>query len=312
MSLSSELQPALVTVVSSPLTHTHTPAAKSLAELVQTDPRTDRQAVEQLLKQYRLLYKVGVAEEGLLQGPCRTRQLPFSLQDISPLRDELGRVLTVGEPDPWEGRMGVARALEHLSVHLTSAVALHVLLFMIPQGLGDRHSDVRAAMLGAGLAILDTHGQVRPTATICACIDSCHKRTLHHSDCTQTPAACQGDLPSVASAVRAPCPPQGLSAEVMRMCEEFLSRADDSTQTDLVRKSVVVLMGTMAKHLDQADPKVGTIVHQLLANLDTPSQAVQEAVSSCLPPLMAAMKDEAQEVIDALMEKVCLSVCLSV
>lgn len=62
--------------------------------------------------------------------------------------------------------MGVARALEHLSMHLTSAVALHVLRFMIPQGLGDRHSDVRAAMLGAGLAILDTHGQVRPSATI--------------------------------------------------------------------------------------------------------------------------------------------------
>ena len=71
--------------------------------------------------------------------------------------------------------MGVARALEHLSGHLTSAVALHVLRFMIPQGLGDRHSDVRAAMLGAGLAILDTHGQVRPSATICACSNSRHR-----------------------------------------------------------------------------------------------------------------------------------------
>lgn len=92
---------------------------------------------------------------------------PFSLQDISPLCDELGRILTVGEPDPWEGREGVARALEHLSGHLTSAVALHVLRFMIPQGLGDRHSDVRAAMLRAGLAILDTHGQVRSNNQFC-------------------------------------------------------------------------------------------------------------------------------------------------
>lgn len=63
MSLSSVLQPALITAVSSPLIHTHTPAAKSLAELVQEDPRTDRHMVDQLLKQYELLYKVGVAGE---------------------------------------------------------------------------------------------------------------------------------------------------------------------------------------------------------------------------------------------------------
>ena len=45
---------------------------------------------------------------------------------------------------------------------------------------------------------------------------------------------------------------------MMRTCEEFLSRADDSQQTDLVRTSVMVVMGTMAKHLDQADPKVAS------------------------------------------------------
>lgn len=81
MSLSSVLQPALVTVVSSPLIHTHTPAAKSLAELVQEDPRTDRHVVDQLLKQYELLYKVGVAgeEEGLGDSSlwCLTAQLPL-------------------------------------------------------------------------------------------------------------------------------------------------------------------------------------------------------------------------------------------
>jgi len=68
----------------------------------------------------------------------------------------------------------VARALQHLSVHLTSAVALHVLRFMIPQGLGDRHSDVRAAMLRAGLAILDTHGQVSSSNQFFKHCDSYH------------------------------------------------------------------------------------------------------------------------------------------
>ena len=68
MSLSSELQPTLITVLSSPLCHTHTPAAKSLAELVQKDPRTDRHAVDQLLKQYGLLYKVGMVGQGRRGG----------------------------------------------------------------------------------------------------------------------------------------------------------------------------------------------------------------------------------------------------
>lgn len=60
MALSSELEPTLITVSSSSLTHTHTPAAKSLAKLVQEQPQSDRHAVDQLLKEYGMLYKVGM------------------------------------------------------------------------------------------------------------------------------------------------------------------------------------------------------------------------------------------------------------
>lgn len=41
-----------------------------------------------------------------------------------------------------------------------------------------------------------------------------------------------------------------------------------------MRQSVVVLMGSLAKHLDKSDPKVKPIVAKLIAALSTPSQQV--------------------------------------
>lgn len=40
------------------------------------------------------------------------------------------------------------------------------------------------------------------------------------------------------------------------------------------------------KFLEQDDPKVHTVVEKLLDVLNTPSEAVQRAVASCLSPLM--------------------------
>lgn len=45
-------------------------------------------------------------------------------------------------------------------------------------------------------------------------------------------------------------------------------------------------------------------MHLLLGNLDTPSQQVQEAIASCLPPLALVIKPEAEEVIKKLLDKV--------
>ena len=56
--------------------------------------------------------------------------------------------------------------------------------------------------------------------------------------------------------------------------EGFLKNAPNDASYDAVRQSVVVLMGSLAKHLDKSDPKVKPIVAKLITALSTPSQQV--------------------------------------
>ena len=59
------------------------------------------------------------------------------------------------------------------------------------------------------------------------------------------------------------------------MFEEFLSTAPSEASYDSVRQSVVILMGTLAKHLDIDNPKVKPIVARLIEALSTPSEEVK-------------------------------------
>ncbi|XP_053135159.1 eIF-2-alpha kinase activator GCN1 [Hemicordylus capensis] len=84
--------------------------------------------------------------------------------------------------------------------------------------------------------------------------------------------------------------------------EEFLKNAPNDASYDAVRQSVVILMGSLAKHLDKNDPKVKPIVAKLIAALSTPSQQVQESVASCLPPLVPAVKEDTGGMIQKLLQ----------
>ncbi|XP_013411317.1 eIF-2-alpha kinase activator GCN1 [Lingula anatina] len=84
--------------------------------------------------------------------------------------------------------------------------------------------------------------------------------------------------------------------------QEFLAKAPDSAGYDAVRQSVVILMGSLAKHLDKDDPQVKPIVAKLIEALSTPSQQVQEAVANCLPPLVPAIKQDAPELVHKLLQ----------
>lgn len=79
---------------------------------------------------------------------------------------------------------------------------------------------------------------------------------------------------------------------LLPLFENFLQDAPKDATYDSVRQNVVILMGTLAKHLDKDDPKVAPIIGKLVQALQTPSQQVQEAVANCLPPLMPSIKNQ--------------------
>ena len=80
------------------------------------------------------------------------------------------------------------------------------------------------------------------------------------------------------------------AGDLLPVFEEFLDNAPKERKYDDARQSVVILMGSLAKHLDPNDPKVRPIMRQLILALNTPSQQVQEAVANCLPPLVISQK----------------------
>ncbi|KAF7805246.1 protein ILITYHIA [Senna tora] len=84
--------------------------------------------------------------------------------------------------------------------------------------------------------------------------------------------------------------------------ENYLNKAAlDEEKYDLVREGVVIFTGALAKHLAKDDPKVHTVVDKLLDVLNTPSEAVQRAVSMCLSPLMQSKHDDGAALIAQLM-----------
>jgi HEAT repeat protein len=88
--------------------------------------------------------------------------------------------------------------------------------------------------------------------------------------------------------------------------ENYLNKkaqASDEEKYDLVREGVVIFTGALAKHLAKDDPKVHAVVEKLLDVLNTPSEAVQRAVSSCLSPLMKSKQEDATALVSRLLDK---------
>lgn len=96
--------------------------------------------------------------------------------------------------------------------------------------------------------------------------------------------------------------------ELMKLLETALETSDKATQSsDLLNEAVVVLYGSLARHLKADDPRLETVIKKLLATLPTPSETVQSAVSACLPPLIRLAGSEAtssyvQEMLDQLLQ----------
>lgn len=94
--------------------------------------------------------------------------------------------------------------------------------------------------------------------------------------------------------------------DLMKLLETTLETSDKGTQSsDLLNEAVVVLYGSLARHLKAEDPRLQTVIRKLLATLPTPSETVQSAVSDCLPPLIRLSgpktADYVQEMLDSLL-----------
>lgn len=61
---------------------------------------------------------------------------------------------------------------------------------------------------------------------------------------------------------------------VLPVFEQFMDKTPKSGGFDSVRQSVVILMGSLAKHLEKDDERLKPIVMRLVAALSTPSQQV--------------------------------------
>lgn len=85
--------------------------------------------------------------------------------------------------------------------------------------------------------------------------------------------------------------------------EEFMDKAPKTGSFDSIKQSVVILMGSLARHLDKDDPRIKPIVTRLIAALSTPSQQVQEAVANCLPHLVPSIKEDAPKIVDKLIDQ---------
>lgn len=64
--------------------------------------------------------------------------------------------------------------------------------------------------------------------------------------------------------------------------EKFLNTAPNHASYDAVRQSVIILMGSLAKHLEHSDPKIKPIVVKLVEALHTPSQQVRLIIRTSL------------------------------
>lgn len=88
---------------------------------------------------------------------------------------------------------------------------------------------------------------------------------------------------------------------LIKLFEENLTGNTASTpEADHVKESVVILFGRLARHLPKGDKRIPTVVDRLLEALSTPSEIVQVAVADCLPPLIRAMPEQAEQYMERL------------
>ncbi|EEP76014.1 60S ribosomal protein L19 [Uncinocarpus reesii 1704] len=92
--------------------------------------------------------------------------------------------------------------------------------------------------------------------------------------------------------------------ELMQLFEKTLETSDKATeQSDWLNEAVIILYGSLARHLKAGDKRLQTVIRKLLEALSTPSESVQFAVSECLTPLIRLSSSETTTYAEELMDQ---------
>lgn len=184
--------------------------------------------------------------------------LLFALQGLKanrfqfppPVYDDFGRLISEGGVDEWEARAGVALTLKKLCPLLTEKSIVQYFAIMLPDGLNDRSAEVRHLMLSAAIAGVKDHGEVWNWFS-------------YFGFAVETVSF------------------QQQIGRLLPMFEKQLDDLPDDKKHDILRQSLVVLLGTLAQHLKKEDPKIRPIVAKLVEALSTPSQQVSRWPEVC-------------------------------
>ncbi|TGZ81351.1 ARM repeat-containing protein [Ascodesmis nigricans] len=92
--------------------------------------------------------------------------------------------------------------------------------------------------------------------------------------------------------------------ELMEVFETTLAAPDDGSEThDKINEAVIILYGSLGRHLGTGDKRIAKVVDRLLATLSVPSETVQYAVAQCLPPLIKASRDKASGYVQQMLNE---------
>ncbi|KAJ3294416.1 translational activator of GCN4 [Borealophlyctis nickersoniae] len=91
---------------------------------------------------------------------------------------------------------------------------------------------------------------------------------------------------------------------LLNVFDSYLSRPAEASGThDTIREACVILLGTLAQHLDPSDRMIPEVIDKLIETLKTPSEPVQMAVAECLPALIKVHRSGAAVLVEKLLHQ---------
>jgi hypothetical protein len=299
--------PPLLPLLSHSTANVRASAAKALAAAVREHPTT---AVGTLQR----LFQLATPTDSELVVPTEGADgFPLTPSEYEKLREKMQADMEVRLAMP---RISVARTLQDIgdiaaltqpTLAGTEQGLRAVLGFVVEHGLVLQSQEERNAMLKAGAALIEPHAEEHIGWLLTFLeghIESGNAVEKQHSTLRKKMAAKAKAVDSAAEAwgKGSAAASQKAGGKAGRQLANA-GEPDEAEQAlfkqllqlDQRREGLVVLLGTLARHLDKEDPKVAATLDTLVQALDCDAEAVQLAVADCLWPLVKKIKDTQAE-----------------